>query len=186
MNNKLSKALIEHYNTCFLTLKGIINIFQKTWKLHIFWNVLHKPWHNNIKKNYIYFLRMFWGLFKNLLKNDSSKSLTYSFLCICLVKWNRWLYTYITGVITVKEPPDTGFDTFAEVHPTSRMGAFFSDLVQILIFSSRGLRPGLGLQIRVWSSTSSSCVCVLRFTLRPLPFFCNLRRLHRIGFVCRR
>ncbi len=49
--------------------------------------------------------------------------------------------------------------------------SFFSDLVRILSFSSRGLRPGLGLQIRVWSSTFSSCVLSVAFTLRPLPFF---------------
>jgi hypothetical protein len=50
MNNKLSKTLIEHYNTCFLTLKGLINRFQNFWNLHIFRNLLHKPWHNDIKK----------------------------------------------------------------------------------------------------------------------------------------
>ncbi len=41
---------------------------------------------------------------------------------------NCWLYTYITGLITVKEPPNAGFYTFAEVHPTSRstsVGASF-------------------------------------------------------------
>jgi hypothetical protein len=35
-----------------LTLKGFINELQNFWKLHIFWNVLHKPWHNNILKFY--------------------------------------------------------------------------------------------------------------------------------------
>jgi len=25
MNNELSKALIKHYNVCFLTLKGFVN-----------------------------------------------------------------------------------------------------------------------------------------------------------------
>ncbi len=28
MNNKLSKALIKHYNACFLALKGFINRLQ--------------------------------------------------------------------------------------------------------------------------------------------------------------
>jgi hypothetical protein len=28
MNNKLSKTLIKHYNTCFLRLKGFINRLQ--------------------------------------------------------------------------------------------------------------------------------------------------------------
>jgi hypothetical protein len=50
MNNKLSKTLIKHYNAFFLTLKGLINRLQNFWKLLIFWNILHKPLHNNIKK----------------------------------------------------------------------------------------------------------------------------------------
>jgi len=55
MNNKLSKTLFKHCNMCFLALKGLINIFQKIWKLHIFWIFKYKPWHYNFlnifKKN---------------------------------------------------------------------------------------------------------------------------------------
>jgi hypothetical protein len=50
MNNKFPKTFIKHYNTCFLTLKGLIINF-KTFDNYIYiWNLLHKPWHNNIKK----------------------------------------------------------------------------------------------------------------------------------------
>jgi hypothetical protein len=45
---KAFKTLIKHCNVCFLTLKGFTNRFQKNWKLYISWNLLHKPWHNNI------------------------------------------------------------------------------------------------------------------------------------------
>jgi len=49
MNKNLSKKLIKHCNACFSTVKIFINTFQNCWKLHIFWNILHKPWHNNFK-----------------------------------------------------------------------------------------------------------------------------------------
>jgi hypothetical protein len=64
MNNKLSKTLIKHCNECFLALKRLINRLQNFWKLHIFWDFLHKLWYNNfknfikIKKNWIFFLKL--------------------------------------------------------------------------------------------------------------------------------
>jgi hypothetical protein len=54
MNNKV--------NECLLTLKRLINKLQNFWKLHIFWNILHKPWHNNvfkIIKSFEFFLKTF-------------------------------------------------------------------------------------------------------------------------------
>ncbi len=72
MNNKLSKTFIKHCNTCFLTLKGFINRLQNFWQLDIFWNILHKPWHNNIFK-IINFFEIFLKLKKNYSKKYSTK-----------------------------------------------------------------------------------------------------------------
>jgi hypothetical protein len=72
MNNKLSKTLIKHCNTSFLTLKGFINRLQNFWKLHIFWNLLHKPWHNNIKK-IINIFELFFEILNEYLKNITPK-----------------------------------------------------------------------------------------------------------------
>jgi hypothetical protein len=71
MNYKLSKAFIKQYNTCFLAPKWFINQLQFFWKLHIFWNLLHKHWHNNTLKNW----RLFWRLFKDFLKNIPPKAI---------------------------------------------------------------------------------------------------------------
>jgi len=73
MNIKLSKALIKHCNTFFLTLKKLINGLQFFWKVHIFWNSLHKPWHNNIKKNLKIFEKILEDFLKNILKNIPQK-----------------------------------------------------------------------------------------------------------------
>jgi len=50
-----------------LTLKGYINRLQNFWNLYIFWNILHKPWHNNVK---IFFqnFEVFWKKFKEYFK----------------------------------------------------------------------------------------------------------------------
>jgi hypothetical protein len=51
---------------CFLALKGLINRLQNFWQLHIFWNFLHKPWHNNIFKiikKIEFFLKTFQRIF---------------------------------------------------------------------------------------------------------------------------
>jgi hypothetical protein len=65
MNKKLSKTFIIHYNMCFLALKGFINRLQNFWKLHISWNLLHKPWHNNISKKFKNFEKTFEDFLEN-------------------------------------------------------------------------------------------------------------------------
>jgi hypothetical protein len=104
MNNKFSKTLIKHCNAYFLTLKEFINRFQNFWKLHIFSNLLHKPWHNNIKK----IIKKFWNFLKNILRNMPSKaskcSLCY-FVCTLLhpfttspkTPWGFDMKLYITN-----------------------------------------------------------------------------------------
>jgi hypothetical protein len=69
MNNKLSTTFIRHCNACFLTLKGFINRFQNFWKLHIFWNLLHQPRHNNILK----IISIFEEFLKNMFLKFPSK-----------------------------------------------------------------------------------------------------------------
>jgi hypothetical protein len=72
MNNKLSKSfnIVTHV---FKHLKGLINRFQNFWKLNIFWNLLHKPWHNNITKIILKNWKKFEDFFKNILKNTPPK-----------------------------------------------------------------------------------------------------------------
>jgi hypothetical protein len=50
----------EHYNAYFFTLKKLINRLQNFWQLHIFWNILYYPWHNNNKiiKIFEFFLKI--------------------------------------------------------------------------------------------------------------------------------
>ncbi len=36
MNKKFPQALVKHYNTCFISLKKLINGLQNFWKLNIF------------------------------------------------------------------------------------------------------------------------------------------------------
>jgi hypothetical protein len=84
MNNKLSKAFIKHYNVCFSALKGLINRLQNLWKLHTFWNLLHKPWHNNIFKIMKFFEIFFWKLFKEYSKKYSTKSRWVQLVLSCL------------------------------------------------------------------------------------------------------
>jgi hypothetical protein len=74
MNIKLSKALIKHCNAFFLTRKKLINGLQFFWKVHIFWNFLHKPWHNNIKKNLKIFEEFLENFFKKYSKEYSPKN----------------------------------------------------------------------------------------------------------------
>jgi hypothetical protein len=69
-SQKHSLNIITHV---FLALKGLINRFQNFWKLLIFWNLSHKPWHNHIK-NYKKIWRHFWRLFKEHSKKYSTKS----------------------------------------------------------------------------------------------------------------
>jgi hypothetical protein len=61
---------------CLLTLKWLMNIFQNFWKLCIFWNLLHKPWRNNInfKKIWILFWRFFRKHFKEYFLKCSLKN----------------------------------------------------------------------------------------------------------------
>ncbi len=53
----------------FHPLKGFINRLQNFWKLHIFWNLFHKPWHNNILKIIKKFEESFEDFLQNILKN---------------------------------------------------------------------------------------------------------------------
>jgi hypothetical protein len=73
MNNNLSKTFIKHCNTCFLAQKWLINRLQNFWQLHIFWNLLHKPWRNNIKIIIKYFEKEFEDFLKNILENIPPK-----------------------------------------------------------------------------------------------------------------
>jgi hypothetical protein len=72
MNKKFPQALVKHYNTCFISLKKLINGLQNFWKLNIFWNHLHKPWHNDIKNN-LKIRRKIRSNWKNILKNIPQK-----------------------------------------------------------------------------------------------------------------
>jgi hypothetical protein len=75
INNKLLKTFIKHYNMCFLAIKWFINKLQFFWKLHIFWNLLHKHWHNNILKIYKKIWRIFEDFLKNIFKNIPPKAI---------------------------------------------------------------------------------------------------------------
>jgi hypothetical protein len=92
MNNKHSKTFIKHYNN--LTLKGFVNKFQNFWKLHIFWNILHKPWHNNILK---IILKFIFVILKKSSKNIPFKGISKVGECnlcypICMLVWTMKIY----------------------------------------------------------------------------------------------
>jgi hypothetical protein len=74
MNNECWKTLIKHYNVCFLTLKWHINRLQNFWKLYIFWNILYKPWNNNIFK-IILKINFFKRLYKKYYPKNNSKNM---------------------------------------------------------------------------------------------------------------
>jgi hypothetical protein len=76
MNKKLSIAFIKHYSACFLAVKVFINRLQNFWKLCIFWNLLHKPWHNNI-----FFKNLIWIFFWRFFKMYSKKYLPKACKC---------------------------------------------------------------------------------------------------------
>jgi hypothetical protein len=73
MNKNLLKTLIKQCNACFLALKGLINRLQNFWKLHLFWDILHKPWYNIIKILKYFFEDFLEDFLKNILKNISPK-----------------------------------------------------------------------------------------------------------------